>query len=216
MELYFSFFPLLLCSYYVSGKTCWDSTWYNESVTLKNGSNYEHQSVDVLNSMCPNKTAVINASCRGERTEPFTMMTVDLIREYYATCNHKTGLICYPFGNQSCPDFSIQYGCNCSLSTLDRDAGTPNISSTTIVMSGSNKQTARTSKVTSHPVVTAKSDSVGTETGSGSRGNSTNNDITGSRSATKARRRRCRNSAKPLESVWILLALSSFVLGLVQ
>ncbi|XP_053387048.1 uncharacterized protein LOC128550939 [Mercenaria mercenaria] len=108
-----------ICIICVSGQTtqkvCWDSKWYNDSGVQRNGSSYEHQSVNVLNTIC-HYGPVIAAKCKDDKTEPIKAFQNDTTNHYYATCNHVNGLICHPYNNSqnaTCPDFVIQYGCNC-------------------------------------------------------------------------------------------------------
>ncbi|XP_053386831.1 uncharacterized protein LOC128550888 [Mercenaria mercenaria] len=123
MECCLTFIIGFICINYVSGqatqKVCWDSKWYNESGVLGNGSNYEHQSGKVLNTICPDGP-VIAAQCKDSKDEVIQAFWNDTVNSYYATCNHVKGLICHPYNNSenaTCPEFAIQYGCNCPPAT---------------------------------------------------------------------------------------------------
>ncbi|KAL4216817.1 hypothetical protein ACF0H5_024538 [Mactra antiquata] len=100
-------------------KVCWTSAWYNDSSpTPANRSDYEHQTASVLNSLCTSGS-VIDARCKDEKGEAFTSFKNDSSNMYVATCNVVTGLICHPYNTtkQTCPDFAIQYGCQCPTPT---------------------------------------------------------------------------------------------------
>ncbi|XP_053392042.1 uncharacterized protein LOC123541834 [Mercenaria mercenaria] len=119
----FSIIVCLMCFVFVHGQTtqkvCWDSRWYNDSGVLGNRSSYEHQSINVLNAIC-SSGSVIAAQCRDDKGEPFQLIKNSSANQYYAVCNHVNGLICHPYNNSqnaTCPDYAIQYGCNCPTTT---------------------------------------------------------------------------------------------------
>ncbi|XP_060598573.1 uncharacterized protein LOC132752271 [Ruditapes philippinarum] len=129
MGIYFGVFVLLGCFTNISGLTCWDSKWFNESSTLKNGSSYEFPSVKVLDKICVDGSAVIAARCKDEKGEPFNITKNDTINHYYAVCNQINGLICHPYmnvRNATCPDFAIQYGCRGPPTAHTGGTGAPN------------------------------------------------------------------------------------------
>ncbi|XP_053392047.1 uncharacterized protein LOC128554761 [Mercenaria mercenaria] len=115
-------FPIIVyisCFVFVYGQTtqkvCWDSKWYNDSGVLRNRSSFEHQSVKVLDTICSNGP-VTAAQCKDDKGEPFNVAINSTANHYYVVCNHVIGLICHPYNNSinaTCPDFAIQYGCNC-------------------------------------------------------------------------------------------------------
>ncbi|XP_053387047.1 lysozyme D-like [Mercenaria mercenaria] len=168
MERCLTFITGFICVICVSGQTtqaaCWDSTWYNDSGILANRSTYEHQSVNVLDAICSNGP-VIAAQCKDEKGESFQVTKNDSVSHFYATCSPVNGLMCQPYNNSqnaTCPDFAIQYGCNCPTAT------TRGVS--TVSTQGAKNQSVSSgagNTATTQGVVLHSTKSVGTLKGSG-------------------------------------------------
>ncbi|XP_060570796.1 uncharacterized protein LOC132729068 [Ruditapes philippinarum] len=214
MELYFSFFALILCSYYVNGRSvCWDSTIYNDSLTLTNGSNYEHQPASVLNKICT-QGSLIAAKCMDAKKEETGAFKNDSVNKVILTCSIVNGLICKPYENDpnaTCPDYAIQYGCDCSTTQSGGAGVTPSngLKTTPVVTIASSKETTPETK---NSISTAQSTSLKT---TAMTGDSTGNGGNGSKSATSARKHRCRNSAQRFKNAGLLFIASTIVLRLV-
>ncbi|XP_053387130.1 uncharacterized protein LOC128550957 [Mercenaria mercenaria] len=123
---YFTFFVFFLCILPAYAKTtakpkiCWNTRWFNSFIpTETNRSDYEHQSAKILDSLCVNGSPIA-AQCKDQKGEPFSGYKNDTVGKFIATCNVVVGLICNPYNNtvnETCPDYQVQYGCNCPKTT---------------------------------------------------------------------------------------------------
>ncbi|KAH3786835.1 hypothetical protein DPMN_164947 [Dreissena polymorpha] len=114
----------------------WDSVWYNNS-TPSAANNLTDTEVlpdaRILDSICDKSAGgMLQVRCQTGGNMPFQFVLNDTSLQYFVSCIPINGLICKPWEGvtgASCPDFSIQLGCECP-STIAH-ATNPGVASTT-------------------------------------------------------------------------------------